>query len=314
MNDQFDAGRFRSELVKGRLRAAMSYLSQFPDQSERYARYTALFQEEKYLTYGVDRELNGILLCYQKYYREAFYLEQNPEEAARRLWGRLAGCFRLSGDTAGAIETERVDAAFRAKGFHFLGGRTGGYWGPYIWRNEEVKRYAVELPDGEREYAVKFLDGFIMKSWLDYISLGEVGTGGWSQGDGLICCVRDAYDLDAESFRVSLLKHEAQHAMDLETYQGISSEDLEYRAKLVELIYSRERDLLERFAGEADTSRAGNGHGIAACRLLEGVERVLNVPREAFTSLPVEDVQAAARTLFAESTREAGKKYNTTTP
>ena len=314
MNDQFDAGRFRSELVKGRLRAAMSYLSQFPDQSERYARYTALFQEEKYLTYGVDRELNGILLCYQKYYRETFYLEQNPEEAARRLWGRLADCFQLSGDISDAIETERVDAAFRARGFHFLGGRTSGYWGPYIWRDEEVKRYTVELPGGEREYAVKFLNGFVMKSWLDYISFGEAGTGGWSDGDGLICCVRDAYDLDGESFRVSLLKHEAQHAADLETYRGISSEDLEYRAKLVELIYSRERDLLERFAGEADTSRAGNGHGIAACRLLEGVERLLNVPREAFTSLPVEDVQAAARTLFAESTREAGKKYNTTTP
>ena len=314
MDHQFDADRFRSELVKGRLRAAMSYLSRFPDQSERYARYTALFQEEKYLTYEVDPELNGILLCYQKYYRETFYLEQTPEEAARRLWGRLADCFRLSGDTADAIETERVDAAFRAKGFHFLGGRTSGYWGPYIWRDEEVKRYAVELPDGEREYAVKFLDGFIMKSWLDYISLGETGTGGWSDGDGLICCVRDAYDLDTESFRVSLLKHEAQHAADLETYRGMSSEDLEYRAKLVELIYSRERNLLERFAGEADASRAGNGHGIAACRILEGAERLLNIPREALTSLPVEEMQAAARTLFEESTREAGKKYNKTTP
>lgn len=293
----------------------MSYLSRFPDQSERYAGYTALFQEEKYLAYAVvDPPLNDILLCYQKYYRETFYLEQDPEETARRLWGRLANCFRLSGDRADEIETEQVGAAFRARGFHFLGGRTSGYWGPYVWRDEEVKRYAVELPDGEREYAVKFLDGFVMKSWLDYISFGEVSTGGWSQGDGLICCVRDAYDLDAESFQVSLLKHEAQHAADLEMYQGMSSEDLEYRAKLVELIYSRERDLLERFAGEADASRAGNGHGIAACRLLEGVERLLRVPREAFASLPAEDVQAAARALFSESTREAGEKYNKTTP
>ena len=234
-------------------------------------------------------------------------------EALERL-GRLAEASGGLHQVVGEESAQAAAAAFRARGFHFLGGRTSGYWGPYVWRDEEVKRYAVELPDGEREYAVKFLDGFVMKSWLDYISFGEAGTGGWSDGDGLICCVRDAYDLDAESFRVSLLKHEAQHAADLETYQGMSSEDLEYRAKLVELIYSRERNLLERFAGEADASRAGNGHGIAACRLLEGIERLLRVPREAFASLPVEDVQAAARTLFAESTREAGKKYNKATP
>lgn len=309
MDHQFDAGRFRSELVKGRLRAAMSYLSRFPDQSERYARYTALFQEEKYLTYGVDPELNGILLCYQKYYRETFYLERNPEEAARRLWDRLADRFRLRGDTAGAIETEQVDAAFRAKGFHFLGGRTSGYWGPYIWRNEEVKRYAVELPDGEREYAVKFLDGFIMKSWLDYISLGEAGTGGWSQGDGLICCVRDAYDLDAESFRVSLLKHEAQHAADLETYQGMSSEDLEYRAKLVELIYSRERNLLERFLGQANTANPGDGHGLAAERIIRGFEARRNRSRDGLAALPAKTVRSVALELFRDSSAEMERKY-----
>ncbi len=94
----------------------------------------------------------------------------------------------------------------------------------------------MELPEGTQDYAVKFLDGFIMKSWLDYISFGETGTGGWSNGDGLIHCVRAAWDLESEDFQVSLLKHEAQHAMDQVRYKDITNKELEYRAKLVELI------------------------------------------------------------------------------
>ena len=125
----------------------------------------------------------------------------------------------------------------------------------------------MELPDGVQDYAVKLLDGFVMLSWLDYLSFGEVGTGGWSNGDGLIHCVKSGYDLDSEAFQVSLLKHEAQHAADHARFRGMSSEELEYRAKLVELICSSQRNLLDRFLLEADGARTGNGHGLAAERI-----------------------------------------------
>ncbi len=57
-----------------------------------------------------------------------------------------------------------------------------------------------------------------MESWLSYLTFGLSGTGGWSNGDGLIHCVKRHYDLKSESFRVSLLKHEAQHASDQSRY------------------------------------------------------------------------------------------------
>ncbi len=57
-----------------------------------------------------------------------------------------------------------------------------------------------------------------MESWLSYLTFGLSGTGGWSNGDGLIHCVKRHYDLKSESFRVSLLKHEAQHASDQGRY------------------------------------------------------------------------------------------------
>ena len=250
-----------------------------------------------------------ILLAYQKYYRDAFYLELPAEEAAQRLRERLAELFRAASDVSLDELEEMAGTAFRQKSFHALMGRTSGYYGPYIWKVEELKYYKVELPEGEQDYAVKFLDGFIMKSWLDYISVGETGTGGWSNGDGLIHCVRAVYDLESEDFQVSLLKHEAQHAMDQARYKDITNEELEYRAKLVELIYSRERRMLERFVSQADVTKTDNGHGLAAERIVRGFEICLKKDRGSLTELPIESVQTIAQSLFSESSEEIAAKY-----
>lgn len=299
----------RGMIVKGNLRAAMAYLKQFPETTALYQKGAALYQEEHYLTYDVDEELNDILLIYQKYYRDVFYLELPAEEAAQRLRDRLAELFQVTSDPSLDELEEIAGTAFRRKSLHALMGRTNGYYGPYIWKVEELKHFAVELPEGTQDYAVKFLDEFIMKSWLDYISFGETGTGGWSNGDGLIHCVRSAYDLESEDFQVSLLKHEAQHAMDQARYEGITNEELEYRAKLVELIYSKERRMLERFVSQADATRADNGHGLAAEHIVREFETRLKIDRSRLARLSIETVQRTAQSLFAESTKEMAEKY-----
>ena len=306
MKTAFDQNLCLAWLKKGRLRPAMEYLAQFPEQAELYRQYMSLYQQEHYLSYDVDSQLQDILLAYQKYYRDAFYLEQSPEEAAEGLRARLAGL--LGAGAASLDELEELAAeAFRAGGFHFLGGRTGGCYGPYIWRTEELRRYEVELPEGVQEYAVKLLGGFVMESWLSYLTFGLSGTGGLSNGDGLIHCVKRHYDLESESFRVSLLKHEAQHASDQSRYPGMSSADLEYRAKLVELIYSEERQLLGRFLQEADAANPGSGHGLAAERIVRGFAR--RQDGDGLAALPIETVRAAALELFRESSREMAEKY-----
>lgn len=306
MKTAFDQNLCLAWLKKGHLRPAMEYLAQFPEQAELYRQYMSLYQQEHYLSYDVDSQLQDILLAYQKYYRDAFYLEQSPEEAAEGLRARLAGL--LGAGAASLDELEELAAeAFRAGGFHFLGGRTGGCYGPYIWRTEELRRYEVELPESVQEYAVKLLGGFVMESWLSYLTFGLSGTGGWSNGDGLIHCVKRHYDLESESFQVSLLKHEAQHASDQSRYPGMSSADLEYRAKLVELIYSEERQLLGRFLQEADAANPGSGHGLAAERIVRGFAR--RQDGDGLAALPIETVRAAALELFRESSREMAEKY-----
>lgn len=83
----------------------------------------------------------------------------------------------------------------------------------------------------------------------------------------------------------------------------MSSEDLEYRAKLVELIYSTERNLLCSFAQEADNSDKNNGHAMAAYRIVKGFTDLLKVDDIQPATISIEQIQTIARTLFENSVR-----------
>ena len=302
MREAFDQSIYYGYLIKGDLTGAICYVEQFPDQAELYARFKAIFAREEYRVHEVDPRLNEILTLYQRYYRDAFYLRIGREKAEDRLRMGLSALFGLNAEIAlDDIEQSQVAEAFQREGFHFLGGKTGGYYGPYIWRHTQTQAFDVELPDGIQTYTVKLLDGFLSRSWLDYLSFGEIGTGGWTDGDGIINCVRSSYDLNSENFKISLLKHEAQHARDLSAHGKMSSEDLEYRAKLVELIYSRERNLLAQFMREADRHDPGNGHAAASSRIIEGFSRLLGLTFSELANLHTDVIQATAMALYEAS-------------
>lgn len=308
MNKEFCNNVYYGYIIKGDLNSAIGYVKQFPEQKNLYLRYIAIFEKEQYITYEVDACLNEILTIYQRYYRDAFYLCIDKEQAANMLRTRLAEFFDITDESTQLcdIEEKYIADVFKRRGFCFLGGKTSGYYGPYVWRTTETKTYEVELPDGIQTYTVKLLDGFITRSWIDTLSFGEIGPGGWTDDDGIINCVKSSYDFDSENFKVSLLKHEAQHAKDLAVNKDMSSEALEYRAKLVELIYSSERNLLEQFVQEADGSDKSNGHSAASSRIVEGFMRKLNLNRAEIGRLSNEQVQTVARVLFEESNKIPG--------
>lgn len=301
----FDCDIYYGSIVKGDLRSAIAYIKQFPEKCDLYNRFVSVFEHEQHISYDVDSELNEILLSYQRYYRDTFYLCIAREQAENRLKERLEKLLGISDEHTELCDLEQKDLVdlFESRGLHFLGGKTGGYYGPYIWRTTETVSYDVDLLDGVQNYSVKLLDGFITRSWIDYLSFGEIGPGGWADGDGYINCVKSAWDIESESFRVSLLKHEAQHARDLTTDKNMSSEDLECRAKLVELIYSNERNLLQSFASEADPTDKSNGHAMAAHRILKGFADMLGVDEVIPERIQLEQIQAIARALFENSMR-----------
>lgn len=303
----FSKSTYYGYIIKGDLTGAIRYVNQFPEQTVLYNRYMTVFEQEQYSTYEVDADLNNILRFYQQYYRDAFYLCIGKERSAEKLRTSLAALFAIADESIALcdLEQNQITEAFQSRGLHFLGGKTGGYYGPYIWKTTETVAYEVELPDGIQAYTVKLLDGFITRSWIDYLSFGDIGPGGWTDGDGIINCVKSSYDFESENFRVSLLKHEAQHARDLELDKNMSPEDLEYRAKLVELIYSSERNLLEQFVQEADASDKSNGHAMAANRIIKGFTGMLGKPLAEVGSIPIVQIQGIAMQLFEESNRPA---------
>lgn len=224
-----------------------------------------------------------------------------PEpEAAYKLLTGLRLLLNMP-DADEELLAERLQAAFEANGYHALFGKTQGYYGPYVWRETVPTVYRVELPDGTAEYTVNILKGFVFRSWMDYLTFGRYGTGGWASPDGTINCVEQAYDFESERFLVSLLKHEAQHAMDMKRFPKITPAELEYRAKLVELHYSGDLGLLQKFLSEADESRTGDSHAAASARIrreFAGTDQA-NLP----------SIQARARELLHAHIKELEVKY-----
>ena len=155
-----------------------------------------------------DSLLDSILNAYQRYFQTCFTptdlsLEARERAARETLTAQLGEILAQPGADLDAVE-EAAKAAFEAAGWHFLAGMTQGYRGPYIWRTTTRTDYDVEIPSGIETVTVFWMDGFLMRSWLDWLSDGEVGAGGWAKDEGLYC-VRKVYadKLDQPSFQIS---------------------------------------------------------------------------------------------------------------
>ena len=125
----------------------------------------------------------------------------------------------------------------------------------------------------------------------------------------MINCIRSSYDLQSEDFTVSLLRHESQYVVDLQRYPDMTPADQEYRAKLVELIYTRSRNLLEYFVQQRGSGEETDGHSLAANQLVDAFARITGLELLALGKLPVGQVQSVAMELFQESEAEMPLKY-----
>ena len=286
--------------LNGDIKGAIAYMREHEEYKDILPAYTAIFEDGEYRTFEVPDALNDILRQYQVYYRDIFYCGLPEAEAADKLRTRLKALLHLP-DAGEELLTERLRSAFEAEGYHALFGKTQGYYGPYIWRDTVPTVYRVELPGGTAEYTVNILKGFVFRSWMDYLTFGRYGTGGWTSPDGTINCVAQAYDFESERFLVSLLKHEAQHAVDMKRFPAITPAELEYRAKLVELHYSGDLGLLQKFVSEADETRTDDSHAAASVRI-----------RHEFADTDPTDlsaIRARALELLHAHTKEMEEKY-----
>ena len=252
--------------MNGDIKGAIAYMRNHEEFKDILPAYVAIFENCEYRTYEIPDSLNDILRLYQIYYRDTFYCGLPETETADKLLTQLKVLLNEP-DAEEELLTEKLQSVFEKKGYHALFGKTQGYYGPYIWRETLPTVYRVELPNVTAEYTVNILKGFVFRSWMDYLTFGMYGTRGWASPDGTINCIEQAYDFESEQFLVSLLKHEAQHTIDMKQFPGITPTELEYRAKLVELHYSSDLGLLKKFLSEADKSKTNDSHALASVQL-----------------------------------------------
>ena len=286
--------------INGDMKGAIAYMREHEEFGDILPAYIAIFENREYRTYDVPDFLNQILLQYQVYYRDVFYCGLPETEAADKLLTQLKALLDMP-DAEEDQLAQRLCAVFEENGYHALFGKTQGYYGPYVWKDTVPTVYSVELPGGTAEYTVNILKGFVFRSWMDYLTFGMYGTRGWASPDGTINCIEQAYDFESERFLVSLLKHEAQHTVDMKQFPGITSAELEYRAKLVELHYSSDLGLLQKFLSEADERRASDDHAMASARLKREFADT--------DQTKLSRVQTRALELLHANTKEMEEKY-----
>ena len=286
--------------MNGDIKGAIAYMREHEEFQDVLPAYIAVFENCEYRSYDVPEFLGQILLLYQVYYRDVFYCGLPETEAADKLLTQLKARLELPDADEDRL-AQRLCAVFEQHGYHALFGKTQGFYGPYVWKDTVPAVYRVELPGGTAEYTVNILKGFVFRSWMDYLTFGRFGTGGWASPDGTINCIEQAYDFESERFLVSLLKHEAQHTVDMKQFPGITPDELEYRAKLVELHYSGNLGLLQKFLSEADESKTNDSHAIASARI-----------KTEFTATDqtnLSGIQARALELLNAHTKEMEEKY-----
>jgi hypothetical protein len=247
-----------------------------------------------------DPFIAGVLSAYRAYWQEALLGRVSGEEADRFLKDRLEDLLPTA--AAGASDSSdvfaRIGDGLDRSGVHFLDlhGKTLPFYEFMAWASEDTTQFDVQLTDRLQPVTVVFMRDFLVKGWAEWATFGHASTGGWAGSDALFC-LGDDYDPESERFLVSYLRHEARHFADYDLYPELGQVDLEYRAKLTELVYADTTvgNLLAHFAGQASPDPAAP-HAFAS----HAVVADLRAWRPDDPAMwPREELRAAARALLA---------------
>ncbi len=197
--------------------------------------------------------------------------------------------------------TVRLAHWIEKRGYRCLTGRTAPHLELMLWRRSRSRTERVELTDGVRQIPVTFVHDVLVGGWNHFASLDGGRSTGWANRDGLFVVTEAHDDLTGPDFQVSFLKHEARHYADEGQYPNLSAADLEYRAKLTELVYAGPiaRDILAKFA--RDRAPVDVPHPLASWHVMNDVAHELfgrDVPETWWERADAGRVAAAARGLL----------------
>jgi hypothetical protein len=228
---------------------------------------------------GVDDPWTATLANnYVEYWQRALTRPGKREEAERDLRsaiGKLLG-HALKSDSEFDVAEDEISIAAEKRGFHVLLGRTAPLRELMLWKKETIEQRHVELPETRQPVTVHFLDDFVLRGWGYYATCGLRSAGGWANEKGLFAVVPAYKSLQDETFSVRFLAHESQHFADKQAFPNLESWELEYRAKLAELVLadSSQAATLELICENRGMSK-DSPHSYAGTRVVEDVTKQL---------------------------------------
>lgn len=185
-----------------------------------------------------------------------------------------------------------------------------GFQEIFIWDKESTKKYEVILPKDTVKTTVVFIESYHICGYDDFATFGDSQVGGWAiKESATLYCNKGTYDLNSEKFEVSYLKHESLHFTDLNNYPNLSSTDLEYRSKVIELMYCTEGTIYDRiseFVSGANKADRENSHPYANYVLIQNLSKLIfnsdfNSDINQWKKVSVEKINKAASSLYESS-------------
>ncbi|QSX78680.1 hypothetical protein [Agrilutibacter solisilvae] len=252
-----------------------------------------------------DPFVRDVLAAYQQYWWRALAAPAGRTALEADLFERLRTLLGEHGRTAkdfDALEAP-LQAQLQAHGYHALLGLTAPLRELMLWRTQTTRQYPVALPEGVQSVNAQLLDDFASLGWSAYGRCERGSNGGWATQEAVFAVVPSYKEgLDSEAFRVVFLAHEAQHFADKRRFGSLENWELEYRAKLVELVYAGEALGRKRLQGfiTAQGDDPGAPHPYANARLVrELTSRLGMAPDQA----PLARLQAAARDALLDDSK-----------
>jgi len=204
-------------------------------------------KDEVYENTSKNQVVYSLSNIYRNYYADEFLKEdlndRNSDELYEKLseylyYNKLTQFDKDSLKIGSNIENE-IARILKNDNFEYKFLHRNGIQELLIWNDITTENYEVVLPNDTINTTVIFINSFHLEDFDSFVTYGSASVGGWAiEENATLYCNRTGYSLlSNEDFIFSYLKHETLHFKDLNDYPNLSSADLEYRSKLIELMY-----------------------------------------------------------------------------
>jgi hypothetical protein len=257
----------------------------YKDLKKKYRR-RFIEMDEIILPGTENKVVHDIISIYRNYWRTELLKENNSDKTDSILYEELSGYLiennlsEISIDSLSRNITNKKELrnVIEQLGVNCRFFYLNGFQDFLIWDKQREEDYLIELPYDTLSISVVFIENYILRGHADFATFGYAQIGGWtSLTDSKLFCNEGEYDITSEQFKVSYLKHEANHFLDKKNYPNLSSTDLEYRSKLIELIYCETTiyDKVQEFIHGASSENRNYSHPYANYCIIRDLSKIL---------------------------------------